>query len=53
MKKLAIPCLILLPMLLGVAGCISSSNPPPPDHTTIVVPQGSTAVCANGTAPPC
>ena len=37
---------------LGLAGCISSSNPPPPPSTTVVVPSGS-AVCPDGTAPPC
>ncbi|MGH7043757.1 MAG: hypothetical protein ACREFY_16745 [Acetobacteraceae bacterium] len=41
---------ILLPLALG--GCFVT-NPPPPAHTTVVVPQGSTAVCANGSAPPC
>jgi hypothetical protein len=40
-----------VPVLL--AGCISSSNPTPPPSTTIVVPQGSTAVCSDGQMPPC
>ena len=45
---------ILLPLLLGVAGCISSSNPSPPaKNTTVVVPQGSTVVCSTGAPPPC
>jgi hypothetical protein len=44
---------LLLPLALGVAGCISSSNPSPPASTTVVVPNGSTAVCSDGTAPPC
>ena len=45
---------ILLPVTL--IGCLSfsSSDPAPPKgNTTIVVPQGSTVVCANGRAPPC
>jgi hypothetical protein len=39
----------------GLAGCTySSSSPPPPAQgTTIVLPPGTTAVCANGHAPPC
>jgi hypothetical protein len=38
-----------------LAGCTySSSSPPPPAQgTTIVLPPGTTAVCANGHAPPC
>jgi hypothetical protein len=44
---------LLLPLSLGLAGCISSSNPSPPANTTIVVPNGSNAVCTDGTAPPC
>ncbi len=46
--------MVLLPMTL--TGCLSfsSSDPAPPrSNTTIVVPQGSTVVCANGQAPPC
>lgn len=53
MKSMAVASLFLLPLSLGVAGCISSSNPSPPASTTVVVPQGSTAVCSDGTAPPC
>jgi hypothetical protein len=49
--------LALLTLLasVGLAGCTySSSSPPPPAQgTTIVLPPGSTAVCANGSAPPC
>ncbi len=47
--------LLLLLASFGLAGCTySSSSPPPPAQgTTIVLPPGSTAVCANGTAPPC
>ncbi len=37
---------VLVPLTLGVAGCISSSNPPPP--ATIVIPQGAAVVCPNG-----
>jgi hypothetical protein len=45
---------VALPLVLGLAGCISSSNPSPPEsHTTIVVPNGSTVTCTNGMAPPC
>jgi hypothetical protein len=44
---------LLLTLLLGGCLSLSSSNPPPPSHTTVVVPPGSTAVCPNGTAPPC
>lgn len=50
MVKLA-PALIL--SALTLAGCISSSSPPPPAKTTVVVPSGSTAVCSDGTKPPC
>jgi hypothetical protein len=52
-KRVAIASLLLLPLSLGIAGCISSSSPSPPASTTVVVPSGSTAVCADGTAPPC
>ena len=52
-KRATLICLILLPLLLGVGGCISSSNPSPPSHTTVVVPQSQPAVCANGAPPPC
>jgi hypothetical protein len=46
--------LIIIPTLIALAGCISSSSPAPPaTNTTIVVPPGSIAVCSNGTAPPC
>jgi hypothetical protein len=45
--------LLLLPLASGLAGCISSSNPPPPANNTIIVPSGSTAICADGTQPPC
>jgi hypothetical protein len=46
--------LIITPALIVLAGCISSSSPAPPArNTTIIVPPGSTAVCSNGTAPPC
>lgn len=41
---------LLLPFALSA--CISSSDPPPPS-TTIVVPAGTTAVCSDGTQPPC
>ena len=45
--------LILLPLALG--GCLSlnSSNPARPANNTVIVPQGSTALCSNGAAPPC
>ena len=53
-KKVALTSMILIPLALGLAGCISSSNPPPPEHTTVVVPpSGSVVVCPNGTNPPC
>jgi len=43
-----------LAMLIALAGCVSSSSPSPPEHnTTVIVPPGSTAVCSDGTAPPC
>jgi hypothetical protein len=45
-----------LPLLLALAlgACsYSSSDPRPPKQTTIVVPQGSTVTCANGSPPPC
>ncbi|HUC17293.1 MAG TPA: hypothetical protein VMA37_06365 [Acetobacteraceae bacterium] len=45
---------LLIPFLLGGCISLSSSNPSPPKaNTTIVVPPGSQAVCADGTAPPC
>lgn len=37
-RNVAILSLILLPLGLGMAGCISSSNPSPPPSTTVVVP---------------
>ncbi len=52
-RRAVLFCALLPPLSLGVAGCISSSNPSPPANTTIIVPSGSTAVCADGTAPPC
>ena len=53
LKRIALSSLFLLPLSLGVAGCISSSNPSPPASTTVVVPSGSTAICSDGTSPPC
>lgn len=53
LTRIALASLVLLPLSLGLGGCISSSNPNPPANTTIIVPSGSTAVCADGTAPPC
>ena len=50
MKKILLPSLILLPLVLGVAGCISSSSPSPPEHTTVVVPPNTTVVCPAGQA---
>jgi hypothetical protein len=44
---------LLLLALLGLSGCISSSNPAPPPQQQIVVPPGSTVVCPNGNPPPC
>ena len=44
---------VLLPLALGGCLSFSSSNPPPPKSTTVVVPPGSTAVCSDGSAPPC
>ena len=49
-KSLAVFSLMLLPLSLAIAGCISSSNPAPPPQTTVVVPQ---PVCPGGYAPPC
>ena len=45
------PLVLAVPLALG--GCISVTREAPPPTTTVVVPQGSTAVCSNGTAPPC
>jgi hypothetical protein len=42
---------ILLPLALG--GCFVTTPAPPPAHTTVVVPQGSTVTCSDGSAPPC
>ena len=36
--------------VLSLASCISSNSPP---RETIIVPQGSTAICSDGTRPPC
>lgn len=49
------PYLLVLLIPVALAGCISfsSSSPRPPASNTIVVPPGSTAVCPNGSAPPC
>lgn len=52
-RGVAVAVLLLLPLSLGVAGCISSSSPSPPASTTVVVPSGSTAICSDGTQPPC
>jgi hypothetical protein len=52
-KGVAVASLLLLPLSFGIAGCISSSSPSPPASTTVVVPSGTSAVCADGTAPPC
>jgi hypothetical protein len=53
LKSAALSSLVLLPLCLGVAGCISSSSPPPPANTTVVVPNGAVVTCTDGTAPPC
>ena len=44
---------VLLPLALGGCFSFSSSNPSPPAGNTYVVPQGSTVVCSDGSAPPC
>ncbi len=45
---------LLIPLALGGCLSFSSSSPPPPAQgSTIVLPPGTTAVCANGTRPPC
>ena len=44
---------VLVPLALGGCLSFSSTNPSPPANTTVVVPQGSTTTCSNGTAPPC
>ncbi len=41
---------IALAGVLSLASCISSNSPP---RETIIVPQGSTAVCSDGARPPC
>ena len=52
-RRLAVLAGLSLP--LALAGCSSTlgggSDPPP--TKVIVVPQGATAVCPNGSAPPC
>jgi hypothetical protein len=47
--------LFVLFAAFGLAGCTySSSSPAPPAQgTTLIVPPGATAVCADGRAPPC
>ena len=50
MKSFPLSVLALaLPLALG--GCLSFSSSPP--RETVVVPQGTTLVCANGLQPPC
>lgn len=44
---------LLLPLALGACVSFSSSNPPPPATSTIVVPAGTTVVCADGSSLPC
>ncbi|MDE2005261.1 MAG: hypothetical protein KGI51_01740 [Rhodospirillales bacterium] len=45
---------LLLPLALGGCFSFSSTDPTPPQrNTTVVVPPGSQAICADGTAPPC
>lgn len=44
---------LAVPMLLSACISLSSSPSQPAPNTTVVVPQGSSAVCADGTAPPC
>ncbi len=41
---------VALAGVLSLASCISSNSPP---RETIIVPQGSSAVCSDGTRPPC
>jgi hypothetical protein len=41
------------PLLLSACISLSSSPSQPAPNTTVVVPPGSTAVCADGTVPPC
>ena len=47
-RKLSI-LMLALPLVLG--GCLSFSSSPP--RETVVLPPGSTLVCANGLQPPC
>jgi hypothetical protein len=46
---------LLAPVVLGLAGCVTftSSNPPPPAANTVVVPPGATVVCSDGRPGPC
>jgi hypothetical protein len=41
---------VLLPLTLGIAGCISSSNPSPPPSATVIIPPGATVICPNGSS---
>jgi hypothetical protein len=41
---------ILVAGVLSLASCISTTSHP---RETVVVPEGSTAVCSDGTRPPC
>jgi hypothetical protein len=52
-RKIALWSAILLPVLLGAAGCISSGEPEHPSNTTVIVPPGTTVTCQDGSAPPC
>ncbi|TCS23797.1 hypothetical protein EDC31_12715 [Acidomonas methanolica] len=47
---------LLLPLLLGLAACSSSSgdgSSPPKTNGTVVLPPHSNAVCQDGSQPPC
>jgi len=55
-RQVAVAALVLGPLLLSVAGCISSSSPSPPaSNTTVVVPPSNrtTVICSDGSGPPC
>ncbi|HLN25932.1 MAG TPA: hypothetical protein VK558_18330 [Patescibacteria group bacterium] len=54
LARTAVCSVVLALFFLSIGGCISSSSPPAPaPSSTVVVPNGSTVICSNGSSPPC